>query len=148
MMKEEESIHMLQASLSGHRLEAIITLAIVTGMRRDELLRLTWSDIDLEKGEMRVLNSKTNGGLRQIHLTEAYAQVLKQHSLYQMEQRSKAGIAGTAWPDFDLVFPDDEGKQLSSQCFLEEWYTLLKQMGLPRQRFHDLRVLVWQGMLK
>jgi Phage integrase family. len=53
-----------------------------------------------------------------------------------------------AWPDFDLVFLDDEGKQLSSQRFLEEWHTLLQQMGLPRLRFHDLRVLVWRGMLK
>ena len=44
----EEQARKLREALRGHPLEAIITLALVTGMRRDELLRLKWQDLDLE----------------------------------------------------------------------------------------------------
>jgi len=33
----------------GHRLEALLTTALVTGMREGELLALRWSDINFER---------------------------------------------------------------------------------------------------
>ena len=38
----------------GHRLEALLTLAVTTGMRRGELLALHWHDIDLKEGSVYV----------------------------------------------------------------------------------------------
>ncbi len=40
-LTDEQADQLLEA-LRGHDLEAIITLALVTGMRRDELLKLQW----------------------------------------------------------------------------------------------------------
>jgi integrase len=38
----------------GHRMEAILILAITTGMRRSELLALRWQDIDFEGQSLQV----------------------------------------------------------------------------------------------
>src|SRR5690349_21517580 len=96
----EEQIRTLQEVLRGHHLEAIITLALATGMRRDELLQLQWEAINLEKCELRVRTTKTNGSDRMIPLAEHVAEVLKQHRQCQMDARMEAGAA---WQDHDLV---------------------------------------------
>jgi integrase len=46
----EDDARSVRESLQGHRLEALATLALLTGMRRDELLHLTWAEVDLEQG--------------------------------------------------------------------------------------------------
>lgn len=145
-MKKEHlhaSLDLLQAHLSGHPLEAIITLAMETGIRRDELRHLTWAEIDLATCEMRVLNAKTSRDSRLIHLSEACTSVLRQHLLQQMDQRS---LAGAAWLHRNFVFPDPTGEMLTSPRLLEEWSAFLEQGGLPPLRFHDIRVFAWQRL--
>ncbi len=44
----------LRAALTGHRWEALYVTAIATGLRQGELLRLSWSDVDLEAGTLTV----------------------------------------------------------------------------------------------
>ena len=58
----QEPIQTLQEGLRGHPLEAIIRLALVTGMRLDELLHLTWQKIDLEEYELCICHAKTKKG--------------------------------------------------------------------------------------
>jgi integrase len=41
-------------ALAGDRLEALYVLALGLGLRQGELLGLRWSDIDLDRGELRV----------------------------------------------------------------------------------------------
>jgi integrase len=137
----EEKIHILRERLRGHHLEAMITLAMVTGMRRDELLRVRWSHVDLQLREIRVFNSKTQSGPRLIRIPEENAQMLRQHHLHQREQHAEAD---TTRPHLDLVFPDDAGGLLSAQGFLKQWDACFEQVGLPRLRFHDLRALMGQ----
>src|SRR5581483_4755575 len=105
----EEQAQKLREVLQGHPLEAIITLALVTGMRREELLHMTWQDIDLEKQELRVLDSKTKRSYRMVSIPEDVAEKLKQHAVRQVEARLEAG---TAWHELDLVFVDSVGEML------------------------------------
>ncbi len=91
-LTDEQTDQLLEA-LRGHDLEAIITLALVTGMRRDELLELQWQDVDLEKRELRVRNTKTKSSQRMIHLTQGVAEALRQHQMRQMDARWEAGTA-------------------------------------------------------
>ena len=51
----KEQADRLREVLRGQHWETLMTLAFVTGMRRDELLGLRWQDIDLSKRELRVL---------------------------------------------------------------------------------------------
>ena len=38
----------------GSRMEALLLVALTTGMRKGELLALRWDDLDLEKGVLYV----------------------------------------------------------------------------------------------
>jgi integrase len=41
----------------GHRHEALLTVTLTLGLRRGEMLGLRWSDVDLEKGTVKVSHS-------------------------------------------------------------------------------------------
>jgi Phage integrase family len=139
----EEQARKLLAAVRGHPLEAIITLALVTGMRRDELLHLKWRDLDLQKREVRVRNTKTQHGERIIPLSPRVSRMLTQHATRQLESRL---AAGPAWQHDDLVFPYQVGKQLRPEDLLQGWYALLEQAGLPPLLFHDLRLARWRKL--
>jgi integrase len=79
----KEQADWLRAVLQGHHLEALMMLAFVTGMRRDELLCVRWQDIDLSKRELRVLNSKTKRDQRVIYCEDSLVELLAQHRLRQ-----------------------------------------------------------------
>jgi integrase len=139
----KEQRQKLREMLRGHEREALITLALVTGMRRDELLRLQWQDIDLEKRELRVQSTKTKSICRIIHCSESLTQLLKQHRLRQSAALSEAE---QAWPNLDLVFPDRTGGFLKPEQLLQEFSGILEQAALPHLRFHDLRKAWWQAL--
>ena len=52
-----EQARLLVDHVRGHRLETLLALAIVTGMRRGELLAVRWSDVDFERHRLLVLHS-------------------------------------------------------------------------------------------
>jgi integrase len=129
----------LRAGLHGHHLEAMLLLAMVTGIRRDELRRLTWSQVDLPTGKLSLLNSKTKSHIRCIPLSEEMISVLRKYALDQVEHNrdDHAQRKHSA-----LVFPNSTGRELSITCLLQQWYALCKQVGLPWLCFHDLRGLL------
>ncbi len=142
-LTEEQARKLLEA-LRGHPLEAIIMVALITGMRRDELLCLKWQDLDLEKREVRVQNTKTKSSDRMIHLPKGVTEVLEQHRIRQMEARWEAG---TAWQNLDLVFPDRTGGVLGPDQLVKGFYEILDQAELPPLRFHDLREARWRALI-
>jgi integrase len=141
----ETEVQALQEHLREHRDEALIQLACATGMRREELTLVTWSEVDLERREIHVLNSKTKRGVRVISLSEELAQVLRRHQRRQMEH--DGAIEGTG-PCPDLVFPDDAGGVKSPQRFLDIWHAALEHAGCSHLCFHDLRVRLWHRWLE
>jgi integrase len=84
-----EQARRLMEHMRGHRLEVLLTTAIVTGMRRGELLALRWSEVDFERGRLVVLRSvdfmaghgyvegkpKTAAGKRTIDLPAFYGNI-------------------------------------------------------------------------
>jgi integrase len=133
----------LREVLRGHKREVLITLALVTGMRRDELLRLQWQNIDLEKRELRVQSTKTKSICRIIHCSEGLTKLLKQHRL---RQRATLSEADQTWSDLDPVFPDRTGGFLKPEQLLQEFSEILEQAALPHLRFHDLRKAWWRAL--
>jgi len=49
----EQARHFLKTA-SGHRLEALFSVALALGLRQGEALGLTWENVDLEIGEVRI----------------------------------------------------------------------------------------------
>jgi integrase len=55
-------------------------------------------------------------------------------------QNAERALAGSAWDDNDLVFPNGIGRPINPSNFLlREFYPLLRKAELPRMPFHDLR---------
>lgn len=141
------------AVLPDHKYEAILTLALSSGMRQGELLALHWSDIDFEKGTVHVARSlacrnpdgtgyeykekepKTPSSRRTIPIPDFAMDALQRHRVRQLEQR----LAASQWEEHGLVFPNGHGKYLSVKTMSFQFKKLLEKAGLPSIRFHDLR---------
>jgi len=94
---------------------SVIEFAIETGMRRSEILKLKWHDINLETGFASLYDTK-NGEDRKVPLTKRCIEVLNQLS------RSH-----------EHVF------HISATCLHQAWQRAVKRADIKDLRFHDLR---------
>lgn len=139
------------ASVRDDRLYAAYGLALTTGLRRGELLGLSWRDIDLEAGWLNVrqtvvhVNSskpqlstpKTAAGRRSVALDTATVELLREHRLAQLKERAELGL--TAQQPDDFVFSHIDGSPLHPTVFTDTFNRRVKAAGLRRIRLHDLR---------
>ena len=146
----QEQAHKLLEAAHGHRLEALLTVAVTTGMRRGELLGLRWQDIDFTNRSLYIRRTanyypgfghvenepKTLRSRRKVVLPQFVIETLKRHRVTQDELRQKVG---SAWHDYDLVFCNTLGSYQETQYLGDLLRALLKEAGLPPIRFHDLR---------
>ena len=112
---EKERILAAASSQSNIFITPIIEFAIETGMRRSEMLKLRWCDIDLENGFASLYDTK-NGEDRRVPLTRRCIEVLQ--TLPKTDER---------------VFP------ISANCLRLAWNRARKKAGITDLRFHDLR---------
>jgi integrase len=141
----------LLEEVKGDRLESLYVLAVSTGMRQGELLGLKWEDVDLETGTVQVRRTlstqtgkevafsppKTAKGRRSIKLPEVAKKSLRKNLHAQREERTS--LAGL-WEDSGLVFTTRVGTPLGRQELVTRSFKpLLRKVGLPDIRFHDLR---------
>ena len=133
-----------------HHLEMLLTMAVVTGMRRGEMLALRWSNVNFETRSLLVLHTvdyipkygyvqtepKTKTGKRAISLPYFLIDMLKLHKQEVLEQKHKQG---DKWENRDLVFPDLQGGYLNPSYLLRVFKKLLQEAGIPHMHFHDLR---------
>jgi integrase len=131
------------------RLEALLLLAITTGMRRGELLALRWKDVDLDRGTLAVtgslqgvsrptLNIATpkSGKSRSVALGTTAVNVLREHRKHQAQEQL---LVGGEWRDLGLVFSTEFGDFLSPTTLRLALRRTLTRADLPAIRFHDLR---------
>jgi integrase len=149
-LSPEQTRTLLEGAADGP-LEAILTLAVTTGMRKGELLGLHWGDVDLDRGALRVVGTmqrhpdgklavsppKTARSRRQVEMPPMAIDALRRHRARQAETRLQLG---PAWNEAGLVFPSSLGKpQDGSHLLYGLFHPLLERLGLPVIRFHDLR---------
>lgn len=146
----KDQAHTLLEELKAHRLEALLTLAITSGMREGELLTLRWQDINLEDCSLQVKRAvsylkgygyvesepKTTKGRRSIKLPIFVVDILIRHKIQQEAQRREVG---SAWIEKDLVFTNAQGYFYSASTLRKVFRRFLVSIGLPHMRFHDLR---------
>ena len=146
-LSNEEASRLILAA-EGTRDEALITLALRTGMRQGEFAALRWEDLDLsERGSVtvrrsadtrtrtRVSTTKT-GEDRRIGIGARTVAVLKAHKKRQLEER----MVAPSWADPGLVFPNTKGKIRRRDSVMRSLRRFLVEAGLPAEvRFHDLR---------
>ena len=111
----------------------VVGLALDTGLRTGELLRLEWRDVDFKGGTVRVRVSKSGKG-RSVPFTARGRRAL--------DAAWSGRPAGQQVPD--LVFRGVGAFKVSGEpCFLSEarlmWVGAREKAGFPELRFHDLR---------
>lgn len=137
--------------IHGHKFEDIYMVTLFTGMRRGEVLGLTWDCVDFQKGtiridkqlqkiperrgEYRLISTKSNKG-RIVTPASSVMELLKRHRARQNEIRLKAG---PMWNDGGYVFTNEFGGHLSPHTVYHNYKKLVESIGLPDARFHDLR---------
>jgi integrase len=140
-----EEVQKLLASAQGGPWFALFFTSIATSMRQGELLGLTWNDVQLDSGYLRVTKqlANTHDGLeltepktatskRRIDLSPEAVAVLRSHR--------KAQMASGASNRHNLVFPNEVGGFVDRNDFAKRVFKpLLTKAELPDVTFHSLR---------
>ena len=113
-------------------------LDLATGLRRGELLGLKWTDIDLDRGVLKIQRaiSRQNGKVVEAPLKtkNAYRTLPLSADAISVLKMQKCKVGNSEW-----VFPSPSGGPMSPDSVLHMLQRVLKRAGLPRIRFHDLR---------
>lgn len=145
-----EEAQRLVDALAGDRLQPLFLLALLTGMRQEEILGLKWEDVDLEGGVLAVRRTlqwarggrivwgepKSETSRRTLPLPPSLVQALRHHRTRQEWERRRAG---PAWQEHGVVFTREDGRPLRPEFVYRYLQRTLAAAGLPRVRFHDLR---------
>jgi len=113
-----------------------VHLAAHTGMRRGEVLRLTWPDVDLDAAVVRVRRGKAPRSRRTISLPPSTVAELRRHRIEQAERRL---LVGPAWQDGDLVVDRGDGGPVRPVTLSHAFARIADEIGLGDVRLHDLR---------
>lgn len=126
-----------------------IMIAIYTGARRGEVLGLNWSNVNLEKGYIKIIDNlcatkngliikkpKTKSGIRTIAISQELIKVLKQHKINQIKNKLRLG---ELYKDNNMVCCYEDGHLYNPKRFSAKFNELLKDNNLPIIRLHDLR---------
>jgi integrase len=108
---------------SNPYLYILVVLALSTGARQGELLRLTWHDVDLHRGMLTFRETK-NGECRTVPLTGSALTLMRQHAKVRRL-------------DSTLVFPRHDGRK--PPLLQWAWTRAITRANIPDFRFHDLR---------
>jgi len=126
----------------AERLAALFILAAFCGLRRDELLGLTWAEVDLAEGVAYIRETgsgngpKSDAGVRAVPLPAPVTTALR---TWRERQDFDRLMWGPNWPDHDLVFTREDGTPVPAQWTSTRFEILAYRSGLPPVRFHDLR---------
>ena len=117
---EQEEIPKLLSNCCEH-LKPIVIVALNTGMRKGEILKLKWHDIDIKRNIITLLDTK-NGEKREVSMNEV---------------AEKALIAVSKHPDSPYIFCNKDGKPYGD--IKKSFLTAIKKSDIIDFHFHDLR---------
>jgi integrase len=142
--KDEARRFLDHPAVRGHRLYALLRLALDSGMRQGELLALTWADIEWEAGtvwvrrsleeggeERRTKETKTRKGNRKIVVGRATMEALEEHRR-TMNAEGRDTKTGT-------VFVNNNGRWYARVPFWKACKRLMRAAGVPEIRPYALR---------
>jgi integrase len=159
--KSKSEIKVLTAEKTNALLERMhhltlylpVLLSVTTGMRRGEVLGLTWDNVNLSSGEITVekqlqkvdetyefVTPKTARSRRKITMLKYTIPILKDIKKRQMEYKL---LLGSSYDDKNLVCCKTNGEPYDpdyvSRNFLRQMTKIAAELDIPRIRFHDLR---------
>jgi integrase len=118
-------------------LKPVVTIAYCTGMRREEVLSLQWSQVDLMEGKITLKAEDTkNKQARVIYMEGELLEVI----------HFQRALRDSKFPECSWVFFNQEGERIGS--FRKSWATACKATGLGEKLFHDFRRTAVRNMVR
>jgi integrase len=127
----------------------LFALLVLTGLRRGEALALQWSDVDFNKGMLRVRGTlsridghlvitepKTARSRRFVPISQPAERLLRTIRATQAEERSRAS---TAWHETGLLFTTEFGEPYDPRNAFRALKVAAVRAGLPKTGLHTLR---------
>lgn len=133
-LSDDERAALLEACKQSDNpfLHTVVVLALSTGARKMEILSLKWQDIDFERSQ--IILHETKNDERRVLPLQGFA-------LGLMKEQAKVRR-----PDCDYVFPSKKASKDSHGVIIYQpidirtaWENVLKNAGIENFRFHDLR---------
>lgn len=138
--------------------ELLILTAMQTGLRKGEIIVLTWDDIDFDglsikvnkaltiyknrdkssslKYVIEVKEPKTKASRRSVPISEELAGLLRKHRQKILQDNMKAGRSNN---EFNLVFQSNNGTYLEQANITRTWNRVLAKAKVDRLGFHGIR---------
>ena len=153
VMNKKEYQKLLTAAKDDLLMFTFIFTALMTGMRRSELLGLEWTEVDLDKQIIDIKKSMVNvrGGYihkekmknkssrRQIKISPTLVGVLKKYRLGRKEARLKHGIRKSDY-EKDFVFCRLDKTPFRPDYYNDHFNEILEKAELPKKySIHTLR---------
>jgi len=152
VMSKKEYHKLLDAIKNNSFFFAFIMTALLTGMRRSEVLGLEWPEVNFEKehievkkkfvnvegGPIHAEKTKNSSSKRKIKMSKKLKKILKKHKLEQKKLRLKfEGIYDT---EKKFVFCRLDGQQFNPKWYNDELNKYLEDAGLSEKYgIHTLR---------
>jgi integrase len=142
-----QSVDVLEA-LRGTWMHVPALLALLCGMRRGEIAALRWGAVDLDRGQLAIVQSaeQTKAGVRYkepksgqartVALSPAVVAELRAHRARQAEGLLRLGVRVEG---SSFVVAQADSNPYDPDSISKEWRLRIIKTGLPRIRFHDLR---------
>jgi integrase len=137
----QEQLAAFLRAAEGYRLRPLFLLLATTGLRLSEALALTWAQVDLKTGTVRVergvhrvrgawvfTEPKTRAGSRIVSLPPSVLEVLKRARRQAMEEGLRSG---RGFSEDQLIFTGRSGQPLHQRQVLEALRKLAARAGLP-----------------
>jgi len=110
---------------SNPQMAGLVRLALFSGLRRGELIRLKWADLDFDRGFLTLRDTK-GGGDQRIPMSKIVREILENHPRI---------------PESEYVFPNPSGGQMAECTASQGAKKIRDRAGLPKdfRPLHGLR---------
>jgi len=151
----DDDVQKFFTASKGSKYHDMFVVDIFTGLRESELIGLTWDCIDFEKKEIRVYRQLNRIGSdgdkkgvfkfctlkndreRIVTAPDAVLDIFRRQKIKQTEMRLRAG--GSWNNKLNLVFTKEDGSHINYQSLYKALKSIVKAIGRPEVRVHDLR---------
>ena len=144
-----EELQTLFRLVEGTRLEVLVKLAGLLGLRREEIMGLTWDCVDFQRQIITIVNVRTSAGTqvvskapktetshRVLYMPEELADVLRRERQKQLDFKAK--LCDT-YQDSGYVFTHEDGRPVRPNYASELFTKFVADNGLPPLTLHGLR---------
>ncbi len=138
------------------QLKVLFTLAIYSGLRKGELLALTWDDVDFQNNTVAVTKAaavvnnqqivkvpKTRNSYRIVSIPQSVIKQLQQLKSEQLRYRLKVGAY---WQGENWIFTQDNGKMMSYYTPYSALQDILNHYNADKAEADKLPMIPFHGL--